>query len=91
MEVREAVWAKRWQRDAPDSVAIGSELVGAAKPSTCRAYPSLGASFLPQVGPNHETHPRQRLGSDCVQPGAIKHAPVEAKLEFCRILDSVMR
>ena len=27
MGVREAVWAKRWQRDAPDSVAIGSELV----------------------------------------------------------------
>ena len=31
------------------------------------------------------------LGSDCVQPGAIKHAPVFSKLEFCRILDSVMR
>ena len=27
MEVREAVWAKRWQRDAADSVALGAELV----------------------------------------------------------------
>ena len=31
------------------------------------------------------------LNSDCVQPGAIKHAPVDAKQEFCRILDSVIR
>ena len=31
------------------------------------------------------------LGSDRVQPGAIKHAPVDAKQEFGRILDSVMR
>ena len=31
------------------------------------------------------------LGSDCVQPGAIKHAPADVKQELCFILDSIIR
>ena len=31
------------------------------------------------------------LGSDCVEPGAIRHAAVCAKYELCHILDSIIR
>ena len=31
------------------------------------------------------------LGSDCVEPGAIKHALVDAKHDLCLILDCIIR
>ena len=31
------------------------------------------------------------LGSDCVEPGAIKHAPVGAIHELCHVLDCIIR
>ena len=31
------------------------------------------------------------LGSDCVQPGAIKHAHLSAERELCSVLDSIMQ
>ena len=36
-EVREAVWAKRWQRDAADSIALGAA-------TDCRALAGVGSS-----------------------------------------------
>ena len=49
-----------------------------------------GADLVALRGPNLATHSRQHRPRG-MQPGAIKHAPVDAKQEFCRILDSVMR
>ena len=92
MEVREAVWAKRWQRDAPDSVAIGSELVALRNQALAEDLPRLEPVSVHKLDQTIRRIPDNTgLGSDCVQLGAIKHAPVEAKLEFCRILDSFMR
>ena len=92
MEVREAVWAKRWQRDALDSVALGSELVALRNQALAEDTPLLEPVSVHKLDQTIRRIPDNTgLGSDCVQPGAIKHAPVEAKLEFCRILDSVMR
>ena len=92
MEVRDADWAIRRQRDAPYSVAIGSELVA------LRNQVLAEDIHLLEPVPVHKLDQTMRripdntgLGSDCVQPGVVKHAPVDAKLEFCRILDSVMR
>ena len=92
MEVREAVRTKRWQRDDPDSVAIGSELVAMRNQALAEDIPLLEPVSVHKLDQTMRRIPDNTgLGSDCVQPGAIKHAPVEAKLEFCRILDSVMR
>ena len=92
MEVREAVWGKRWQRDAPDSLAIGARLVALRNRAIAEDVHLLEPVTVDKLDQTLRRIPDNTgLGSDCVQPGAIKHAPVEAKQEFCRILDSVMR
>ena len=85
-------WATRWQRDAPDSVAIGSEVVALRDQAPDEDIPLLEPVSVRKLDQTTRRIPdNTALGSDCVQPGAIKHAPVQATLEFCRILDSVMR
>ena len=84
--MRDAVWAKRWRRDAPDSVAIGSELVALRNQALAEDIPLLEPVSVHKLDQTMRRIPDNTgLGSDCLQPGAIKHAPV------CRILDSVMR
>ena len=76
--MREAVWAKRWQRDAPDSVAIGSELVAQRNQALAEDIPLLEPVSVHKLDQTIRRIPDNTgLGSDCVQPGAIKHALVE--------------
>ena len=81
------MWAKRWQRDAADSVALGAELVALRAQAIGEDVPLLEPVTVEKLGIPDNTG----LGSDCVQPGAINHAPVEAKQDFCLVLDSIMR
>ena len=41
MEVREAVWAKLWQRDTPESVALGAEFVALRNQTIAEDVPLL--------------------------------------------------
>ena len=60
MEVREAAWAKRWQRDTADSEAFVTELVSLRAQAIAEDVRALvGSSDSRQVGPNVATHPRQ--------------------------------
>ena len=69
-EVREAVWAKRWQRDAPDSVAIGSELVALRNQPLAGDIPLLEPVSVHKLDQTLRRIPDNTgLGSDCVQPG----------------------
>ena len=80
MEVREAVCAKRWHRDALDSVALGTELVALRTQAIAEGVPLLEPVTVHKLSQTLRRIPDNTgLGSDCVQPGAIKHAPVEAK------------
>ena len=45
MEVREAVWAKRWQRAAADSVALGAEVVALRAQAIAEDVSSFGTSY----------------------------------------------
>ena len=77
MEVREMVWAKRWQRDAADSVAFGAELVALRAQAIAEDVPLLDPVTVENLDQTLRRIPANTgLGSDCVQPGAIKHAPV---------------
>ena len=92
MEVREAVWSKRWKRDAADSVALGTELVALRAQAIAEDVLLLEPVIVEKLDQTLRRIPDNTgIGSGCVQPGAIKHAPVDAKQKFCRILDSVTR
>ena len=83
MEVRETVWAKRWQRDAADSVPLGANLVALLAQAIAENVPLVEPVTVEELDQTLRRIPDNTgLGSDCVQPGAIKH---------CRILDSIMR
>ena len=59
MEMREAVWAKRWQRDTPDSVAFGAELVALRNQAIAEDVPLLEPVTVHEFPRQHR--PRQRL------------------------------
>ena len=75
MEIREAPWPKRWQRDTPDSVALFAELDSLRAQAIAEDVPLLDPEELDQT----------------LAPGAHKHAPADSKQEFCLILDSIIR
>ena len=80
MEVREAVWAKRWQRDAADSVALGAELVALRAQAIAEDAPLLEPLTVEKFEQTLRRIPdNSGLANDCVQPGTIKHALVDAK------------
>ena len=92
MEVREAAWAKRWLRNTADSQAFVAELVSLRAQAIAEDVLLLDPVTVDKLDqtlrriPDNTGH-----GCDCVEPGAIKHAPVDAKRELCLILDSVIR
>ena len=87
MEVREAVWAKMWQRDALDSVAIVSELVALHNQALAEDIPLLEPVSVHKLDQTIRRIPHNTgLGSDCVQAGFVKHALVQAKLNFAAFL-----
>ena len=59
MDVRDAVWAKRWQRGAVDSIALGAELVALRAQAIAEDVPLFGTSYRREVEPNLATHSRQ--------------------------------
>ena len=91
IEVREAVWAKRWQRDDAGSVALGTELAALRAQAIAEDLPLLEPVTVEKLDQAWRRSPDNTgLGSACVPPGVIKHAPVAAKQEFCRLSDSIM-
>ena len=92
MEVREAAWAKRWQRDSADYFALVAELGSLRAQEIAEDFPHLEPVTVEKLDQTLRRIPDNTgLGRDCVQPGAIKHARVDAKQDFCLILDSIMR
>ena len=92
MEVREAVWAKRCQRDTADSSALVSELVSLREQAIAEDVHHLEPVTVAKLDQILRRIPDNTgLGSDCVQPGAIKHTPIVAKQERRLILDNIMR
>ena len=86
MEVREAVWAKRWQRDAADSAAFEAELVALRAQAIAEDVPLLEPVTVEKLDQTlRRIRDNTGLGSERV------HVSVDAKQEFCRILDSVTR
>ena len=80
MEVREAVWAKRWQRDKADSIVFVPELISLRAQAIAEDVHHLEPVAVEKLDQTLRRIPDNTgLGSGCVQPGAIKHAPVDAK------------
>ena len=92
MEVLEAAWAKRWQRDTADSEALVAELVSLRASAITEDVPLLEPVTVDKLDQTARRIPDNTgLGSDCVEPGAIKHAPAGAKHELCHVLDCIIR
>ena len=92
MKVRDAAWAKRWQRDTADSEALVAELVSLRASAIAEDVPLLDPVTVDKLDQTLRRIPDNTgLGYDCVEPGAIKHAPFRAKHEVCHILDSIIR
>ena len=92
MEVREAAWAKRWLRNTADSQAFVAELVSLRAQAIAEDVLLLDPVTVDKLDQTLRRIPDNTgLGCDCVEPGAIKHAPVDAKRELCLILDSIIR
>ena len=71
MEVQEAVWAKRWQRDAADSIALGAQLVAWRAQAIAEDVPLLEPVTVHKLDQTLRRIPDNTgLGNDCVQPGA---------------------
>ena len=80
MEVREAAWAKRWQRDTADSESIVAELVSLRASATTEDVPLLEPVTVDKLDQTlRRVLDNTGLGSACVEPGAIKHALVLAQ------------
>ena len=92
MEVREAAWAKRWHRETADSEALVGELVSLRASAVIEDVPLLEPVTVDKLDQTLRRIPDNTgQGSDCVEPGAIKHAPVGAKHELCHVLDCISR
>ena len=91
MEVREAAWAKRWQRDTADSEPLVAELVSLRAQAIAENVPLLDPVTVDKLDQTLRRIPDSTgLSCDCVEPGATKHAPVDAKQELCLILDNII-
>ena len=92
VEVREAAWAKRWQRDTADFKALVAELVSLRAQAFAEDVPLLDPVTVDKLDQTLRRIPDNTgLGCGCVEPRAIKHAPVDAKQDLCFILDSIIR
>ena len=92
MEVREAAWANRWLRDTAASESLVAELVSLRALAIAEDVPLLDPVTVHKLDQTLRRIPDNTgLGCDCVEPGAIKHAPVDAKQELCHVLDCIIR
>ena len=92
MDVREASWAKRLQRDTARSEAFVAELVSLRASAITEDVPLLEPVSVDKLDQTLRRIPDNTgLGSDCVEPGAFKHAPVGAKHELCHVFDCIIR
>ena len=92
MDVREASCAKRWQRDTADSEGFVAELVSLRASAITEDVSLLEPVTADKLDQTLRRIPDNTgLGSDCVEPGAIKHAPVGAKHELCHVFDCIIR